>query len=289
MRSLLATAGVAGVVLALSRPISPFWLALIGLALLLLAGRRRAFELVRHRSVQVWIGVLALAGAAQSAWVVGAGALELFGTAQELTLRQRVEGSLARTDDRLHQMVGWFGWLDTPVPAGVLLVWAAALAVVVTLGLRRPSWWRAVLLALLVVACVLVPVALEALSANQVGFYWQGRYTLPIAVGVPVLAAVASQRPGGAARPVPRVGSGALGPLTLVLLALVLLALAAAQVVSYVVALGRYTVGTGNGLGLTDVAWAPPLPAPVLAVAFAAAAAGWAVWLLLGLRRPQPA
>lgn len=62
--------------------------------------------------------------------------------------------------------------------------------------------------------------------------------------------------------------------------------LAAGQVVGDVVALGRYTVGTGNGLGLTDVAWSPPLPAAVLAVAFAVAAVAWSWWLLSALAQP---
>ncbi|MCY7364382.1 MAG: DUF2142 domain-containing protein [Frankiaceae bacterium] len=265
-RPLLATAGVAGVVLALSRPISPFWLALIGLTLLVLAGRRRIVELVRRRGVQVWLGALVLAAAAQSAWVLGVGSLELYGGTQELSLAQRLEGSVDRTDERLHQVVGWFGWLDTPAPTGVVLAWATALAVVVCLGLRRPAPLRVVLVVLLAVGCVLVPVALEVPSVNQVGFYWQGRYTLPLAVGLPVLAAVASRRPVAVPRSV---------------LAVVLGAVGVAQVVCFVVVLGRYTVGSGNGLGLRDAAWPPPLPALVLAVAFSVAAAAWSIWLLL--------
>ncbi len=265
-RPLVVTAGIAGVVLALSRPISPFWLALIGLTLLLLAGRRRVVELIRRRGVQVWSGALVLAAAAQSAWVLGVGSLELYGSTQELSLAQRLEGSLNRTDERLHQVVGWFGWLDTPAPTGVVLAWAVLLAVVVCLGLRRPAPLRVVLVVLLAVGCVLVPVAVEVPSANQVGFYWQGRYTLPLAVGLPVLAAVASRRPVAVPRSV---------------LAVVLAAVGVAQVVCFVVVLGRYTVGSGNGLGLSDEAWPPPLPALVLAVAFAVAATAWSLWLLL--------
>ena len=275
LRPVLATAGLAAVVLALARPISPFWVAVIGLGLLVVAGGRRCLELVRLRPVQAWLGVVVLAAGLQAAWVLGVGALELYGSAQDLTVEQRVEGSLVRTDERLQQMVGWFGWLDTPAPVGVHVAWGLAVVVVVGLGLRGAVRTRSALLVVLVVGAVLVPVALEVLSANAVGFYWQGRYTLPLAVSVPLLAAVAARDP----RPVPRP-----------LLAAVLAAAAGCHVLAFVTALGRYTVGTGGGWGLVDVAWSPPLPPLVLAVAAGLAALAWAGLLLLVpvARRPWP-
>ena len=263
-RPVLTTAGLAGVVLVLSRPISPLWLAVIGLSVLVIAGRGRVLELARLGSVQAWVAVLVLAAAAQTAWVLLAGSLELFGTPQRLTVRDRLAGSLERTDQRLQQMVGWFGWLDTPAPVWVHLGWAGAVVLLAGLGLRRAALSRAVLLAGLVVLVVAVPTALEVASANVVGFYWQGRYTLPLGVGVVLVAAALGRR----AAPVP-VG------LQVVLLALV----GTAHVASFVVALGRHTVGTGNGLGLLDVRWEPPLPAPVLALGSCFAALAWSLWL----------
>ena len=265
-RPVLTTAGLAAVVLLLSRPISPFWVALIGLSLLLVAGGRRCLELGRHRSVQVWLGVLVLAGALQAAWVLGVGALDLYGAGQSLTLGERVEGSLVRTDERLQQMVGWFGWLDTPAPVGVHIAWASAAVALVVLGMRGAVRRRAALLVALVVGAVLVPVALEVPSANAVGFFWQGRYTLPLAVGVPLVAAVAATR----RRPVP-----------VPLLAALLAVLGVCHVLGFVTALGRYTVGAGSGWGLVDVVWSPPLPALALAVAAGLATLAWSVLLLL--------
>ena len=99
-------------------------------------------------------------------------------------------------------MVGWFGWLDTPAPVGVHLAWAVALLATVLLGLRAARPVRAALVVLLGIGTVAIPVVLELASANTVGFYWQGRYTLPLAVGVPLVAAIAGLygthlRPGG--------------------------------------------------------------------------------------------
>jgi peptidoglycan/LPS O-acetylase OafA/YrhL len=152
----------------------------------------------------------------------------------------------------------------------VHLAWAAVLLVVVVVLLRR-SRPRAVAVAgLLAVGVLVVPVALEARSISDVGYFWQGRYTLPLAVGVPLVLAAGSR--ASARRP---------------LLALLLTVLAACHLVGYVVALGRYTVGTGNGLGLVDEQWAPPLPALVLATAFALTLVAGAVGLSRLGREPD--
>ena len=267
-RPVLATAGLAATVLTLTRPVSPFWVALIGVVLLVLAGRRRAAELVRERAVLAWVGVLVLAGAAQAAWVLWSGALELFGTGRALTLRERASVSLSLTDERLRQMVGWFGWLDTPAPDAVHHAWAAVLLALVVLGLGGAAPLRVVLLAAVAVAVVLVPIALEVPSVNEVGFYWQGRYTLPLAAGVPVLAAVAPRRVPTSTR------------LHDATLAVLLAVLAAAHVASFVVTLSRYTVGVGRAIDLTDVDWQPPGSAVVLIGLFGLAAAVWSLWLL---------
>jgi len=124
---------------------------------------------------------------------------------------------------------------------------------------------------LLAVAVVAVPVTLEARSISEVGYFWQGRYTLPLAVGLPLLAAASSRtRAGRWATPV------------------LLGVLAVCHLVSFVVALGRYTVGKGQGLGLLGGDWAPPLPALVLVVAFGLTLALWAVWLVRLGRDPAP-
>ena len=261
-RPLVGTLGVSAVVVALSRPISPFWVALIGVALLLLAGWRRVVELLRVRGVQVAVAAVVLACAAQATWILTSASLELYGAGRRVPLLERLRTSAGLTDERLRQLVGWFGWLDTPPPLAVHLAWAAVLLVVVVVAVRR-SRPRAVAVAgLLAVGVLVVPVVLEARSISDVGYFWQGRYTLPLAVGVPLVLAAGSR--ASARRP---------------LLALLLTVVAACHLVVYVVALGRYTVGTGNGLGLVDEQWAPPLPALVLAAAFAAVLLGWSAVL----------
>jgi hypothetical protein len=268
-RSPLWCAGVAAVVLALLRPVSPLWVAVAGVVLLLLAGRRVP-ALVRSRGVQLVAGAAVLAALVQTAFVVGLGSLQLYGSGRELPLSERLAGSLGRTDERARQMVGWFGWLEVPAPDWVVGAWAVVVAVVVLAGLLLGRWGQRLLVLLLVAAVVAVPVALEAPSVATVGFYWQGRYTLPLAAGALVVAAAVARRSP------PRW-----------CLAVLLAVVAAAQVGALIVALGRWTDGVGQPLDLLDPAWSPPLPPVALVAAYAVLAVGWCALLALG-RAGQP-
>jgi hypothetical protein len=128
------------------------------------------------------VGIV-LACAAQATWILTSGSLQLYGAGRRVPLPERIQTSSGLTDDRLRQMVGWFGWLDTPPPLAVHLAWAAALLVLLGLALRRAPARPVALVALLAVAVLAVPVILEARSISEVGYFWQGRYTLPLAVG----------------------------------------------------------------------------------------------------------
>ena len=85
-------------------------------------------------------------------------------------------------------MIGVFGWLDTPAPLLTYLVWYVAIGVVVLLALSSTHARGNVALLFLVALVVLVPMAISYREAHRLGLFWQGRYTLPMATGIPVLA-----------------------------------------------------------------------------------------------------
>src|SRR5207253_3606760 len=89
------------------------------------------------------------------------------------------------------QMVGKFGWLDTSSPTLTYMFWTAAIGLVVLLALGFASRRDAGLVAALVALTIAVPVAIDSSQARRVGLGWQGRWTLPFAVGVPIIAAFA--------------------------------------------------------------------------------------------------
>lgn len=95
---------------------------------------------------------------------------------------------VANTGDHLRQLVGILGWLDTPVPAvAVFLFWAmiGGLALVAALEYMRSALVYLAGLA----AAVAVAWLLELGQSADYGNYWQGRYTMPFAVGLPLVLA----------------------------------------------------------------------------------------------------
>lgn len=91
---------------------------------------------------------------------------------------------IAQTDENLVEAVGVLGWLDTPVPAWVVDGWLIAIGVLLAVAILTRSWRPPVALAGIT---VLASWTLELLQGNESGTYWQGRYSLPLLVGVPLL------------------------------------------------------------------------------------------------------
>lgn len=105
------------------------------------------------------------------------------------------DGELARlvvgkTGTHLVEAVGVLGWLDTPLPWLVVAGWVALVGVLAAGALQSEA--RRPLVAVAVVALAVTTAwVLELLQGNTSGTYWQGRYSLPLLVGVPIVLAPA--------------------------------------------------------------------------------------------------
>lgn len=260
-RVLAVRAAVAGSVLANSRPLGPLWLMAIVAFVAAGTGRRQLRSLVKDTAVRHAAVVTAAFTAAAVAWNVTRHSYDGYGTDRgpQLSTVRFVQESAGRTWDRLLQAVGVFGWTDTRAPLLTYALWVAGVGAVVALAVSGRDRRRLVALAGLAAAVVVVPVAGE--TSKHIGFFWLGRYTLPLAVGVPLLAADAA-------------GPAMRGVVTR--LRLWVGALAAAHVLAFAWAVRRFTLGAP---GLGSPRWAPPVPAPVLVTAFALVAGLY--WLRL--------
>jgi hypothetical protein len=115
----VARCGGASIVLALARPLSPLWLACIAVVVAIgftSAGSLRA--LARSSAARAWAAVIVLVCAAQTAWVLLAD--PIYGDAQSATDWTRTEAlrnSFGRLSAQVQEMIGVFGWLDTPHPS----------------------------------------------------------------------------------------------------------------------------------------------------------------------------
>jgi hypothetical protein len=94
-----------------------------------------------------------------------------------------------QTDENLVEAIGVLGWLDTVVPAGAVDLWLLAIGALVGAAILAGSRDALIWAAVLAGATVLTSWVLELVQGNSSGLYWQGRYSLPLLAGVPVIVA----------------------------------------------------------------------------------------------------
>jgi len=186
---LVRRTALGGAAMLLTRPTAPLWLLLICLLLMWVAGASRLRALSRRTDVRVAAAVLVTLAVANVAWTVFAGAIaDSIPNPPHAGFVHGLTESLSRWTWRNEQLVGVFGWLDTFPPLMTFLIWWVVLSVLAVATVRRVrSRWRAVFLVTLGITWLL-PVLIEAHEAYNYGWPWQGRYTLPFAVGVPLVA-----------------------------------------------------------------------------------------------------
>lgn len=249
---LLARVGLAAVVLTGTRPTSPILIVVIlAAALAFGAGRPRLRELWSSRRVRALVGVAGVALVANVGFVVANRSLShvILTPAAPASSAERAGQALGRSPGWLDEALGSLGWLGygaVPLPLIVRWLWWATIAAVTVLGLvRGTSRQRAVLVAL-AVGCVAGPIAIAVLNPDVA---WQGRYALPVLIGIPLLAGVAADRslPSGARE----------RTLATVLVAV----LAACQVAGHQQLMTRNLLGLPNRLlrGVLHAPWNGPL------------------------------
>jgi Predicted membrane protein (DUF2142) len=283
--SLLTRIGVAALILVSMRSLSPLWLTLVVLLVALAAVRGRLMEILLQRRAMVWSGAVLGVTLLQVAWTIRNQALDIghLPAPGHLSLADRLETSILLVPGRLHDMVGVFGWLDTNSPALTYLLWAAGVGAVVLLGLAGAARLPRAALVGVMVLTIAVPIASEVPGANMYGFAWQGRYTLPLAVGVPILAGLAAA-----------VG-GTLGPRAAIrLTAWLAILLGVAQFFAFWWMLLRYQVGEGNGLDPRVGSWHPPGGSLLILSLYGLGLLSWGVlasmaWRLAAGWSPSPA
>lgn len=268
---MLAALTVAASVLVLSRALSAVYMVLI-FATVVLALGWEAFD-PRRRQVKVAAGVLAAAFLAAGAWVVTHDPTELV-PAIVITPHNAFDTvmvSVGKTGSNLEQMIAAFGWLEFRIPHMVHVAWvfaAGVLLLFVAHGVRERRGQLA--LGLVVAASFLIPIAIEARGYARYGPIWQGRYILPIAVGIPLLSGVLLDRAGS---PIADLLDRPRRTLIWILWL--------AHCVAFWILLRRYTMGADASVLIPlHPEWSPRLHPWVLAVIVFGASAEWARWLI---------
>ncbi|WP_158850651.1 DUF2142 domain-containing protein [Saccharothrix deserti] len=189
-RAAVALAGVSASVLVTPRFSGVMWLCVILGVMLVPAPWQRVKTLLKTRVVKVWMGVVALATLASAAWTVLMNTAEVADRDNGFLLKDVLRGAFMDMWPNIaNQMVGVMGWAETLMPRLVYVVWFAALGVLVLGALvvgKLVDRWR---MTAYFIGTFVPYVGMEILLINQTGWFNQGRYFLPGAVGIPLLAA----------------------------------------------------------------------------------------------------
>ena len=149
-----------------------------------------------------------------------------------------------------------------------LILWTVAVGLLVLLALGLTSRRFAFLVAATLAVAILAQALLEAIEAREFGFGWQGRYTLPFAVGLPILAGYALARERRTL-PEPRRLAAVLAGMFVI-----------GHFLAFAQNLRRYAVGARGSLFFWRGAeWSPPLPSSFLLVAYFLVLVVLAFWL----------
>ena len=174
----LLLAGAAGVLLAQTRGLSPLWMAVIAVIAFVATPWERTLRELRRWPVILTIAVLGAAVVGAVGWTFATGSLGSMGNFPGATdsPRRAFLTMLFRTFDP--GLIGVFGWLDAPAPAYVVAMWSflsfAVVLAAVAVARGRSTWG----LAIAVVALLVIPAVVQALSVQTSGYIWQGRYAL---------------------------------------------------------------------------------------------------------------
>jgi hypothetical protein len=275
LTGLLSQVGIAALALALLRAAGPLWLLVSLVAVCVPFQWRLVRQLWAWRAARWWGLAIALAAAGGLAWT------ELVGTAQfgdytegtRYAPTQALWWALTIWPKYLDEAVGVMSWLDTNLPTPVYVIWevaAGALVLVALVATDRAGRWR---LAAVGTAAFVVPTVAMLSVINSSGAFAQGRYFLPVLVGLPISAAfllAAALPPSAALRRAVRIVAAVLLPL---------------QVGSLAYTMVRWQRGIAPEPGLGQLnplggAWHPPLGSvvPLLAAVLGAAVIGSLLW-----------
>lgn len=175
--------GTGGFILGCSRPLGWLWSLALAAGLLLLGPPvGESHKLVRSQLPALMTG---LVGATVGIGWSGATGQHLIGS--PVTLVSELGVAAADIGRGLLEQVGWFGWVDTPLPAWAYAVWLAAFGPLLLLALRIGGWRHRIRLLAVVAIDLAALGALDLALMLPLGQHVQGRDALAIGVSIPVL------------------------------------------------------------------------------------------------------
>jgi len=259
--ALLGIAFLSATVLALSRPDGPVW-SVLTVAVLMFVAERRLYSGLLKNKLLIRMGGLWVAGLILAAWWIVAEKASLVLPGQTYapgtSLFYITKSVLGTTHIFTDAMIGLLGWNNAPVPFISIFLWyigIGSLLVLAFAAYRKRNIRTLLGLLMMMGAVTLIPVAYTYIYAQRYGDILQGRYMLPGAVGIAIIAATLAKET-------------IMKPASLAKTLIALTALG--NVFAYVWILRQYMVGLSffNIFKNVPGGWTPPIPAILLIIIF---------------------
>jgi Predicted membrane protein (DUF2142) len=197
VRRIATYAGISGATLATLRPLGPLWCLLV-LGAVLVAVRvdpGRIRGLLRRPAVRLGAALVAVSALQSTVWVMAVGALKVGVVAtQHTSLEHRLAVSALQLPAWVLQTIAAFPLRNQATHTAVYACYVLLFGVVVASGLRFGTLRSRASIALIATTMLVLPYVTTVKSIDQFGAAWQGRYGLPVAIGMVVLACVALDR-----------------------------------------------------------------------------------------------
>lgn len=269
-RWLLVWTAAAAAVAVQMRGLSPLLVLIVLSVVAFVPGWARLRTLGTQSRVRPALGVVVTCAVFALAWIAARGSLlvkpvtaPIPPTVSDAALLRL---SLEQVGLETRQPVGVFGWLDTTLPSWNYTVWNVAVLLLLAAAIRA-GISRALVAALATTAiAILLPTLLAFSQARRLGIVGQGRYIMPVAVGIPILLGYAASRGDWNKRWVPAA------------LLVSAVAIAVVHVSAFVQALHRYRTGVLAPIWTAKADWNPPITWWLDIVLFAGLVAGVIGW-----------
>jgi hypothetical protein len=264
------------------RSLALAWLAVIGVASVILVPWQRITELLKRPAILYMVAGIAAA----AIWMVLWFSFSVVPVDPSGQVAHRAPGLVMVTKIMLEatfqswsSWIGQFGWLDYIAPSGIQILWGSSIAALFFLATIFSRGRTRALLIFFFLVTVITPVAVQVALYNEVGWLWQGRYLLAMYLCTLIVAGIAlDQRFSELSQPHARriVRAGA----TL---------LAIGQVAAIVFVLRRYVVTNQSWKSmLTAPLWQPPGSWILLALLTALVSALAVILIFRWTREPRP-
>jgi hypothetical protein len=103
--------------------------------------------------------------------------------------RRVLELVIGGTGGDLTEAIGYLGWLDTPLPTTAVFGWLLGLGVLAGAAVAAGRWHVLRSAAVVLAVGLYASWVLTMLQNDESGTYWQGRYYLPLLLGIPIVLA----------------------------------------------------------------------------------------------------